>query len=80
MATTFYVRTHFDGRDYRSVEQIYVYDEDGEEQVDQKATALCIDITTRAARSVDTWVFIREQVEARLTTAGIPYHGIQFEE
>lgn len=80
MATTFYVRTHYDGRDYRSVEEIYFYDEDGEEQVDQKATDLCIDITICADRSVDTWVFIRKQVEARLTTAGIPYHGIQFEE
>lgn len=80
MTTTFYVRTQYDGRDYRSVEEIYFYDEDGEEQVDQRITDLCIDITTCADQGVDTWVFIREQVEVRLMKAGIPYHEVQFEE
>lgn len=80
MTTTFYVRTQYDGRDYRSVEEIYFYDEDGEEQVDKRITDLCIDITTCADQGVDTWSFIREQVELRLLKAGIPYHEIQFEE
>lgn len=80
MTTTFYVRTQYDDRDYRSVEEVYYYDEDGEEQVDQKATDLCIDITTCADQGIDTWVFIREQVEARLKKAGIPYREIQFDD
>ena len=80
MTTTFLVRTQYDGTDYRSVEEISYFDENGEEQIDQKVTALCIDITTCADQGDDTWTFIKYQIEARLKKEGIPYEEIQFEE
>lgn len=80
MATTYFIRTQYDGKDYRSVEEVYTFDEDGEEQVDQKVTALCLDITTCADQGVDTWIFIENQIKARLEEARIPYDEIQFDE
>jgi hypothetical protein len=80
MTATFFVRTQYDGKDYRSVEEVFTFDEDGEEQVDQKVTALCIDITTCADQGVDTWTFIKDQIEARLKKAGTPYDEIHFDE
>lgn len=80
MTTTFLVRTQYDGNDYRSVEEISYYDENGDEHVDPRVTALCIDITTCADQGDDTWTFIKYQIEARLQKAGIPYGDIEFEE
>lgn len=80
MTTTFYIRTQYDGEDYRSVEEVYYYDADGKEQVDRNATELCSDITTCADQSTDTWIYIRNQVEIRLKMAGITYHEIQFDD
>jgi len=80
MTTTFLVRTQYDGRDYRSVEEISYYDENGDEHVDPRVTALCIDITTCADQGHDTWIFIKNQIEALLQNAGIPYEDIEFEE
>jgi len=80
MTTTFLVRTQYDGREYRSVEEISYYDENGDEQIDLRVTALCIDITTCADQGDDTWTFIRRQVEDRLDKEGIPYKDIEFED
>ena len=77
---TYYVRTQYDGKDYRSVEAIYSCDEQGELQEDLKVTDLCIDITTCADQGQDTWTFIRGQIEARLQRAGIPFDDIQFDD
>jgi len=77
---TFLVRTQYDGREYRSVEEILYYDEAGEECVDHEATALCCDITTCADQGEDTWTFIMRQVEARLNKAGFAFDIIEFDE
>jgi len=80
MTTTFLVRTQYDDKDYRSVEEISYYDENGDEQIDPRITALCIDITTCADQGNDTWSFIKYQIEARLQKEGIPYEDIEFED
>jgi hypothetical protein len=63
-----------------SVEQICYYDDDGDEQVHQKATAACIDITTCADQGIDLWSWLREQVEKRLHLAGIRYQNLVFDD
>lgn len=76
MSQTYYVRTQYDGRDYRSVEEIYYYDEDGEEQVDIDLTSYCIGITTCADQGEDTWSFIKDQVELRLKAKNISFEMV----
>lgn len=76
MGQTYYVRTQYDGRDYRAVEEIYYYDEDGEEQVEEFLTNLCMDITTCADQGEDTWSFIKDQVVLRLKAKEISFEEI----
>ena len=73
-----YIRTQYDGHDYRSVLEIYHYDEDGEEKELEGLTDLCIDVSTCADQGRDTWSFIRDQVAVRLNEAGIAYTGLHF--
>lgn len=73
------VRTQYDGKDYISVEQIYYVDEGGNEQECEAATDACIDITTCADQGTDLWAWLREQVEARLRSAGISYEALYFD-
>lgn len=80
MSNDYYIRTQYDGKNLMSVEEIYTYDEDGEEQHDRRATDLCIDIVTCADQGTDLWSWIREQVEARLQSAGIAYQDIYFDD
>jgi hypothetical protein len=75
-----YIRTQYDGKDLMSVEEIYYYDEDGEERVCEKATNVCIDITTCADQGDDLWSWLKNQVEGRLQQAGISYRDIYFED
>ncbi|WP_180530602.1 hypothetical protein [Staphylococcus haemolyticus] len=79
MTTTFVIYTQYDGKDYRSVEQVCYYDEDGEEQVDEALTALCMDISTCADQGVDTWSYIKNQVSIRLKAKGIQFDDIEFQ-
>lgn len=80
MTKTFLVRTQYDGKDYRSVEEISYYDDHGDEQVDPDVTALCIGINTCADQGDDTWTLIKRQIEACLTANGISYEDIEFED
>jgi len=73
-----YIRTQYDGHDYRSVLEIYHYDEDGEEEELEHLTDLCIDVTTCADQGCDTWSFISDQVAIRLDNAEISYTGLHF--
>ena len=75
-----YIRTQYDGQDLMSVEEIYYYDEDGEERVSEEATALCIDVTTCADQGTDLWSGLRKQVEIRLRQSGITYQYIFFDD
>lgn len=73
------IRTQYDGKDLMSVEEIYYYDEDGEEQVCEEATNACIDITTCSDQGTDLWSWLQDQVEMRLKKLGISYKSISFE-
>ena len=74
-----YIRTQYDGRDYMSVEEIFYYDDEGDEQTCNEATNACIDITTCADQGDDLWPWLREQVEHRLRGAGISFRSLYFE-
>ncbi|MGY3018343.1 bacillopeptidase F (M6 metalloprotease family) [Pseudomonas sp. TE6283] len=80
MKKSFLVYTQHDGKDHRSVEQIYYYDENGDEIFDKYVTELCIDISTCADQGIDTWHWIKNQIETRLIKANITYEDIIFEE
>jgi hypothetical protein len=75
-----YVRTQYDGKDLMSVEEIYHYDDDGEEEVCNDATGACIDIATCADQGRDLWSWLRAQIEGRLQHAGIKYKKMYFED
>jgi hypothetical protein len=75
-----YIRTQYDGKDLMSVEEIYYYDEEGDEQTCEEATNACIDITTCADQGRDLWPWIRTQVELRLKDAGIVYQNLYFDD
>jgi hypothetical protein len=75
-----YIRTQYDGKDYMSIEEIYYYDEHGDEQECKEGTAACIDITTCADQGDDLWSWLREQVELRLKAADISYANLYFDD
>jgi len=75
-----YVRTQYDGRDLMSIEEIYFYDEDGDEQTHTRATNACIEITTCADQGYDLWSWLRAQVEETLRWLDIPYQDLIFED
>ena len=75
-----YIRTQYDGRDLMCVEEIYYYDEEGDEQTCRKATSACIGITTCADQGEDLWSWMRKQVELHLKDAGIAYQNLYFED
>lgn len=74
-----YVCTQHDANAYRTVKEIYCYDEDGEKQIDQAATAICIDVGARDNHNVEAWIHIQEQIADRLKSAGISFDEIQFD-
>ena len=78
MTNELMIRTQYDGKDYRSVEEICYVDDSGEYQTHVAATEACIDITTCADQGRDTWTWIKDQVEGRLKAHGIPYQHIDF--
>ncbi|EMK3381299.1 hypothetical protein V8057_004254 [Vibrio vulnificus] len=78
MYEVLYIRTQYDGRDLRSVEAIFHYDESGEEQELDDLTDLCIDITTCADQGTDLWPWLKSQVELRLNNAGVSYSEVAF--
>ncbi|MBN3730337.1 hypothetical protein [Burkholderia sp. Tr-20390] len=80
MYSDLYVVTQYDGKDYMSVESIYTYDDDGEEQECSDATAACVEITTCADQGTDLWKWLRRQVEQHLRAAGISYENLYFED
>jgi hypothetical protein len=73
-----FIRTQYDGHDYRSVLEIYHYDADGEESELQALTAMCMDVSTCADQGYDTWSWIKNTVESRLKSAGICYSSVTF--
>ena len=73
-----FIRTQYDGHDYRSVLEIYHYDANGEEAELPNLTAICINISTCADQGHDTWSWIKETVEAHLKSAGISYNSVDF--
>lgn len=75
-----YIRTQYDGRDYRSVVAIYQFDSTGDEQELVDLTKLCMDITTCADQGYDTWSWIKEQVSIRLKSANVTYTHLLFDE
>jgi hypothetical protein len=75
-----YIRTQYDGKDLMSVQEIFYYDEEGDEQTEVKATAACIDITTCADQGSDLWTWLRQQVECSLRGAGISFRHLYFED
>jgi hypothetical protein len=75
-----YIRTQYDGKDLMSVEEIYYYNEDGDEQICEEATDACIDVTTCADQGTDLWPWIRKQVELRLQQVGISCQNIYFDD
>lgn len=77
MKEIYYVRTQYDGKDYRSVQEIYYYDEDGEEQVDWNITNICLNISTCADQGSDTWSYIKYKVKEHLDSNGIPYDDVE---
>lgn len=75
-----YIRTQYDGKDYRSVLEIYHYDQDGEEEVLEDLTDMCMDVSTCADQGKDTWSWMKDAVSARLDSAGVSYSAIYFDD
>ena len=75
-----YIRTQYDGKDLMSVEEIYYYDDEDEEQICEEATNACIDIATCADQGTDLWTWLRDQVEGRLKQGGIKYRYLHFDD
>lgn len=75
-----FIRTQYDGRDLMSIEEIYYYGIDGEEQICVAATDACIDIATCADQGADLWSWLREQVEERLQQCDITCTRIVFDD
>ena len=78
MDVDLYVRTQYDGRDYMAVEEIFYYDEDGDEVECAAATEACIDISTCADQGTDLWSYLRETIDSRLRGSGIQFNAIFF--
>lgn len=74
------IRTQFDEKDYRSVEEIRYTDDSGQDHAHEAATEACMNISTCADQGSDTWYWIREQVENRLKSAGIAYISLDFDD
>jgi hypothetical protein len=72
------VRTQYDERDYMSVEEIFYYDENGDEIICSAATEACIDISTCAHQGTDLWSYLRESIETRLRGSGLQFNYIHF--
>lgn len=76
-----HVRTQYDGKDLMSIEELYHLDnEGGQEVVCKTGTNACIDIGTCADQGDDLWSWLRSQVEVRLSTAGITYDFLIFDD
>ncbi len=75
-----FIRTQYDGKDYRSVLEIYHYDGDGEEETLSDLTNMCMDVSTCADQGSDTWSWIKDAVAARLNSAGVSYCSISFDD
>ena len=74
-----YIRTQYDGHDYRSVLQIYYYDENGDEQELEDLTDMCHDISTCADQGEDTWSWLKAEVSERLKGADIKFSDLNFD-
>ncbi|WP_152971949.1 hypothetical protein [Desulfatitalea tepidiphila] len=74
-----YVRTVHDGREYLSVLEIFYYDDNGEEVIDQTATTYCVGLDMCGDMS-DRYDALQQKVEANLTAGGIKYHSIIMED
>ncbi|EJL7824899.1 hypothetical protein NM004_004547 [Vibrio parahaemolyticus] len=75
-----FIRTQYDGKDYRSVLEIYHYDQNGEEEELEQLSEMCMDISTCADQGSDTWSWIKDAVTTRLDSAGIKYSSINFDD
>lgn len=75
-----YIRTQYDGRDLMSVEEIFFYDEDGEECVSAEATEACNDLVTCADQGDDLWKWLKQQAELRLRQVGITYRNLYLDD
>lgn len=75
-----YIRTQYDDKDLMSIEEIFYYDDQGDEQTCKEATNACIDIRTCADQGSDLWSWLRRQVEGRLRDRGISFGTLYFED
>lgn len=75
----YHVRTQFDGKDYLKVFELYYYDDDGNEVLDEAATALAEGGVTCADLGEESLLSIRFQVENALRAAGIQFGQIEVE-
>lgn len=75
-----YIRTQYDGHDYRSIFAIYHYDNDGNEEELDDLTNMCMDISTCADQGTDTWTWLKDKVAERLNSAGITYNELMYDE
>ena len=76
----FHVRTQFDGKDYLKVFELYYYDEDGNEVLDEQATAVADGGITCADMGEESLLALRRQVESALRAAGIPFGTVEVEQ
>jgi hypothetical protein len=63
-----------------SVQEVFYHNEDGDEQICEKATEACIDITTCADQGIDLWTWLEDQVKHRLKKEGISFSHLYFED
>lgn len=75
-----FICTQYDGKDYRSVLEIYHYDQNGEKEELEQLSKMCMDISTCADQGRDTWSWIKDTVIYRLDQAGIIYSSINFDD
>lgn len=80
MYNELFICTQYDGKDYRSVLEIYHYDKNGEREELEKLSEMCMDISTCADQGSDTWSWIKDSVITRLDSAGIIYSSINFDD
>ena len=74
------VRTIYDGRDLRSVDEIFYYDDDGEEVIHKEATNACIGVNTCADMGEEAYQVLSERITDILNSKGIMFSDISFED
>jgi len=73
------ITTFYDGHDYRSIDEIFYIDENGELVLHEKATAACEGQNTCADMGEETYQILEQKVKARLRADSISFESYEFD-